>query len=99
MRLVTVELHREDDGWWAETADLPGYTAADPDLNELRRLLRDGLEEFLGEPVVLRELVPGGHALFESREQSNIVGLPPETLGRRWSPLIVTGPHLAVPAY
>lgn len=62
IRQVTVQLHRESDGsWWADTPDLPGYTAADPELDGLRQLLLEGLAEFLGEPVVLKEVVPGGY--------------------------------------
>jgi len=43
MRNVKVIYHREPEGWWAESPDVAGYTAADDAFGELRSLVFDGL--------------------------------------------------------
>lgn len=64
MKNVTVILHRDPEaGWWAVSPDVAGYTAADPELEGLRALVREGLEFFLGEPVVVDERLAEGVAL------------------------------------
>lgn len=40
---VTIIYHREADGWWAESPDAPGYTAAAPSFTEARDQARTGL--------------------------------------------------------
>lgn len=37
--------HREPEGWWAESPDLPGFSAAAPTLLELRDTVQAALEE------------------------------------------------------
>lgn len=46
MRRVTIEYHIEPDGWWAESPDLPRWTAAAVTYEELRDLVFEGLAEF-----------------------------------------------------
>lgn len=54
MQEVTVVVHQDPDtGWWAESPQVPGWTAADPDLGELRRLISEGLAFFLDVDTVL----------------------------------------------
>jgi predicted RNase H-like HicB family nuclease len=38
-----VTYHHEDETWWAESEDVPGFSAAAEHLSELRRLVREGL--------------------------------------------------------
>ena len=56
MRTVRVLYRQEADGWWAESPDVPGYTAADDTLEGLRDLVPDGISEFLEEPVLAVEI-------------------------------------------
>lgn len=51
MRSVTVRYHNEPEGWWAETDDLPNYSAAGASFEEVRRLVRLGLPDLLGDEV------------------------------------------------
>lgn len=61
MRTVTVVLHQDPEtGWWADSPDVDGYTAADPDLQQLRQLVHEGLEFFLDEPVQVEERLADG---------------------------------------
>jgi len=44
MRDVTVHYHHEPPaGWWAESADLEGWSAAADGLSELQQLVREGI--------------------------------------------------------
>jgi len=43
MRSVTVLYHREPPGWWAESEDIEGWSAAAESLSELQRLVHDGV--------------------------------------------------------
>lgn len=44
---VRVEYHHEDDAWWADSPDLPGWTAGGDTLAKARELVRSGLVFFL----------------------------------------------------
>ncbi|MEX2278479.1 MAG: hypothetical protein WD532_03765 [Acidimicrobiia bacterium] len=54
MRNVTIQYHY-DGQWWADSSDLPNYTAVADSLAELRALVMDGVEFVVGEPVVIVE--------------------------------------------
>lgn len=43
MRHITLVIHREADGWWAEAPELPGFSAAAATVDALREVARDGL--------------------------------------------------------
>lgn len=43
MRQITVVVHRENGSWWAESDDLPGFSALAPDLDTLRAELAAGV--------------------------------------------------------
>ena len=56
MRRVTVIYHHEGNSWWAESNDLPGFSAAADTREELDALVREGVNfHFDGEPHVLVE--------------------------------------------
>jgi hypothetical protein len=55
MRVVTVRYHREPEGWWAETEDLPNYSAAGATYEEVRDLVFRGLPALLDQPLDIRE--------------------------------------------
>lgn len=56
VRTVRVIYREEPDGWWAESPDVPGYTAADNSLEGLRELVPEGISSFLNEPVFVIEV-------------------------------------------
>lgn len=64
-RMATIELiiHLEGvDGeavWWAESPDVPGFSAAAPSLIELRERAQAALEELKGCPVRIVECLEG----------------------------------------
>jgi predicted RNase H-like HicB family nuclease len=74
--IVTVQYHREEGTWWAESDQLPGFTAVADSFIELARLVRESIKNYpddLGD-VVFREefegsiLVPGeGSAEVDQR--------------------------------
>lgn len=49
MSTITLVLHMEDGSWWADSPDLPGFSAADSDLQELRVTARMALRDILGD--------------------------------------------------
>jgi predicted RNase H-like HicB family nuclease len=55
MRIVTVRYHWEPEGWWAETGDLPNYSAAGATYEEVRDLVFRGLPALLEQPLDIRE--------------------------------------------
>lgn len=55
MRRVRIHYHRDGGNWWADSEDLPGWTAAGASLDEIQALARSGAREFAGEPVHLVE--------------------------------------------
>lgn len=53
---VNVRYHIEPEGTWAESDDVPGFSAAGATLSEVRDLVREGLEFHLdGKPFELAE--------------------------------------------
>lgn len=57
MRQITIVIHRETDGWWAEAPELPGFSAAAATIDSLREVTRDGLAFHLDdEPFAIFEL-------------------------------------------
>lgn len=52
---VSVVFHHEDGKWWAEAPDVPDYVAGANTLDELRILVKEGLEFHLGRPVEIVE--------------------------------------------
>lgn len=73
MRTVRVLYRAEPEGWWAESPDVPGYTAVGRDYGEVRDMAREGLPDFTGEaleyveeiiaPSVSRDLVTSTYGL------------------------------------
>ncbi len=56
MDAVRVVYHAEDESWWAESADVAGWTAVADSLGALRALVRESLREFCGDDVAIKEL-------------------------------------------
>lgn len=56
MRQITLVIHHEEGTWWAESSELPGFSAAAESLEELRREATDGIAFHLDdEPFVVSE--------------------------------------------
>ena len=70
MRTIVIKYHHEDDAWWVESDDLPGYAAAAETLPLLRERVRDGVAFALGDSpdadveVDLREIMADGSPLL-----------------------------------
>jgi predicted RNase H-like HicB family nuclease len=47
--------HHEPEGWWARSADLPGFTAAGATFDEVRELAHSGVEFYLERPVEVED--------------------------------------------
>lgn len=60
MDTVRVIYHREEDGWWAESPDVEGWSAADDTYGALVRLVEEGLPLALGHDAQLEHYVPAG---------------------------------------
>jgi predicted RNase H-like HicB family nuclease len=56
---VVMEYHREPEGWWAKSADLPGFLAAGASFDEVRELAHSGAEFYLERPVEVEDRLPG----------------------------------------
>lgn len=61
MREVSVHYHWEPKGWWADSPDLPGLSAAGATFTEVRSLAVEGIDFAVEEPVVVIEEGVIGH--------------------------------------
>ncbi len=50
MRDITVIYHREPEGWWAHSPDVPGWGAGGATYEEVRELADEGIPWFLEVP-------------------------------------------------
>jgi predicted RNA binding protein YcfA (HicA-like mRNA interferase family)/predicted RNase H-like HicB family nuclease len=60
MEIVRVIYHHESDGWWAESPDVEGWSAAGNSYAEVVKLAEDGIPFALGHEVTLENFVPAG---------------------------------------
>lgn len=61
MDTVRVIYHREPDGWWAESPDVEGWSAAGETYAEVVKLAEDGVPFALEHDVELVHVPPGEH--------------------------------------
>lgn len=57
-REFTVHVHHEDDGHWAEVAELPGCFASGGTLDELREALEEAISLYLHDRTEAGRLTP-----------------------------------------
>jgi len=55
MREIIVRYHYEAEGWWAESEDVPGWSAAGGSFSEVRELAKEGLATFLGGDIIIAD--------------------------------------------
>src|SRR2546421_5654376 len=55
IRRVTIHYHQDDESWWADSEDAPGFTAVGETAEEVHRLAREGIRFFLGEDVLVSD--------------------------------------------
>jgi predicted RNase H-like HicB family nuclease len=60
METVRIIYHHEDDGWWAESPDVEGWSAAGESYPEVQRLAVEGIPFALGHEAELEHYVPAG---------------------------------------
>jgi predicted RNase H-like HicB family nuclease len=60
MKTVRVIYHHEADGWWAESPDVEGWSAAGATYADVVRLAEEGIPYALGHGVDLEHYVPAG---------------------------------------
>jgi predicted RNase H-like HicB family nuclease len=58
MRDVTVVYHIEPEGYWAESPEVAGFSAAGETLSEVREMAREGLRFHVGPDMALVERFP-----------------------------------------
>jgi predicted RNase H-like HicB family nuclease len=67
MRRVRVQYHLDEGSWWADSPDVPGFTAVAETLQELRPLAREGVCFALDEKVVVEDTTPGAKGYVDPR--------------------------------
>lgn len=55
MRTVRIRYHYEPEGWWADSPDLQGFSAAGSTFLEVRQFAVEGVEFAVDEPVLIVE--------------------------------------------
>lgn len=61
---IRATYHHEESTWWAESDDLPGFSAANESLGEVRRMLLEAVPEFVSDAEVsVREHLDDGALL------------------------------------
>ena len=59
MTEVRIRYHHEREGWWAESPDLPGFSAVGDSFTEVREMAIEGVEFASDGPVeIVEERVP-----------------------------------------
>jgi len=58
MDTIRVIYHQESAGWWAESPELDGWSAAGESYGEVRRLTEEGVPWTLGREVEIEHFVP-----------------------------------------
>jgi predicted RNase H-like HicB family nuclease len=58
---VVMHYHHEPEGWWANSDDLPGFTAAGATFDEVRDLAHSGAGFYLERPVEVEDRPPQVH--------------------------------------
>jgi predicted RNase H-like HicB family nuclease len=60
MKTVRVIYHHEADGWWAESPDVEGWSAAGATYADVVRLAEEGVPYALGHGADIEHCVPAG---------------------------------------
>jgi predicted RNase H-like HicB family nuclease len=60
METVRVIYHHEPEGWWADSPDVEGWSAAGDTYAEVRRLASEGVPFALGRDAALEHVAPPG---------------------------------------
>jgi predicted RNase H-like HicB family nuclease len=60
METVRVIYHHEPDGWWAESPDVDGWSAAGSSYGEVVKLAEEGVPLALGQDAKLEHQIPAG---------------------------------------
>jgi predicted RNase H-like HicB family nuclease len=60
MEIVRVIYHHESDGWWAESPDVDGWSAAGASYAEVVKLAEEGIQFALEHEAKLEHFVPAG---------------------------------------
>jgi len=60
MERVRVIYHHEGEGWWAESPDVPGWTAVGKSYAEILKLAEEGIPFALEREVPIEHFVPAG---------------------------------------
>jgi predicted RNase H-like HicB family nuclease len=58
MQVARIRYHAEHEGWWADSEELPGWTAVGKSFEEVRAEALRGVREFAGEVLIEEEGVP-----------------------------------------
>lgn len=64
METVRVIYHHEDNGWWAESPDVEGWSAAGDSYAEVVRLAEESIPLTLQNPAELEHYVPAGERVI-----------------------------------
>lgn len=63
METVRIIYHHEDGGWWAESPDVDGWSAAGETYAEVVKLAEEGVPFALGHAATLEHYVPAGERI------------------------------------
>lgn len=80
MKEIYIIYHHEDEGWWAESPDLAGFSAAGATLAEVQQQGREGLAFFCCGDVEVKETV-----IYEEDRKVTIDMKGLEFLRQGWS--------------
>lgn len=76
MSEVTVTYYREADSWWADSDDLPGFTALARTFSETRALVTEYVGQLQEQHVRLVELLEDGARIICDDFQFRLLGSP-----------------------
>ncbi|HET7416434.1 MAG TPA: type II toxin-antitoxin system HicB family antitoxin [Solirubrobacterales bacterium] len=63
MKPIRVIYHQEDEGWWAESPDVKGWTAVADTYTEIVKLAEEGIPFALEREAEIEHVLPAGKDL------------------------------------
>jgi predicted RNase H-like HicB family nuclease len=70
MKTIHVIYHQEDEGWWAESPEVEGWSAAGASYEEVSQLVKEGIPFALGQDVALQHETPFGGGVAVANKSS-----------------------------
>jgi predicted RNase H-like HicB family nuclease len=91
---LTVRYHDDDGCYWAESPEVPGFTAAGDDLADVRKRVFAALRDIVGAEADVTEIISGLPAMPAAANSAQTVVVPDTSVSLNWDAVVH---HLTFP--